>query len=123
MKKMYALYVIGIVMILVICGCGKKETRDFHMENHAWTFANIVDSTTGTIIACGENEREKYPEAKVLDMVCEFRDNVMVIRDVNSGNGKEFSYTDLTRFLTERIMYKKQLDHVKAIAQGSVTHE
>ena len=79
------------------------------MENHAWTFANIVDSTTGTIIACGENEREKYPEAKVLDMVCEFRDNVMVIRDVNSGNGKEFSYSSIGKD-TNSMIYKLILE-------------
>lgn len=48
---------------------------------------------------------------------------ILLENDILVIDGKEFSYTDLTRFLTERVMYKKQLDHVKAIAQGSVTHE
>lgn len=38
-------------------------------------------------------------------------------------DGKEFSYNQLTSFLTERIIYKKQVEHVKSIAKGGVTHE
>lgn len=38
-------------------------------------------------------------------------------------DGKEFSYNDLTRFLTERVLYKKQLETVKELAQGGVSSE
>ena len=42
--------------------------------------------------------------------------------DILVLDGKEFSYHDLTRFLTERVQYKRQLDYVKAMA-GSVSNE
>ena len=45
------------------------------------------------------------------------KDDILVI------DGKEFSYHDLTRFLTERVLYKKQLETVKSIAQGGVSSE
>ena len=42
--------------------------------------------------------------------------------DILVLDGKEFSYHDLTRFLTERVKYKKQIECVKAMA-GSVSNE
>ena len=38
-------------------------------------------------------------------------------------DGVELTTEELKTFLTERIIFKKQLDHVRSIAQGSVTHE
>ena len=43
------------------------------------------------------------------------KDDILVI------DGKEFSYDQLTRYLTERIIFKKQIETVKSIAQGSVS--
>ena len=40
----------------------------------------------------------------------------------NEFNGKEFSYHELTRFLTERVQYKKQLETAIGTAAGDV-HE
>ena len=48
---------------------------------------------------------------------------VLIEGDILVLDGKEFSYTDLTRFLTERVIYKKQLDHVKELATGGVSNE
>ena len=45
------------------------------------------------------------------------KDDILVI------DGKEFSYNDLTRFLTERVIYKKQIESVNAIFKGDVTNE
>ena len=36
-------------------------------------------------------------------------------------DGKEFSYDQLTGYLTERFILKKQLDYVKSVAQGGVS--
>ena len=36
-------------------------------------------------------------------------------------DGKEFSYDQLTGYLTERVILKKQLDYVKSVAQGGVS--
>ena len=44
------------------------------------------------------------------------KDDILVI------DGKEFSYQELTRFLTERVQYKKQLETVISTAAGDV-HE
>lgn len=44
------------------------------------------------------------------------KDDILVI------DGKEFSYHDLTRFLTERVLYKKQLEVVRE-TKGGVTSE
>lgn len=48
---------------------------------------------------------------------------ILLEEDILVLDGKEFSYHDLTRFLTERIMYKKQIECVKAMAEGSVSNE
>lgn len=45
------------------------------------------------------------------------KDDIIVI------DGKEFSYNDLTRYLAERITYKRQLDYVRNLAQGGVSSE
>ena len=38
-------------------------------------------------------------------------------------DGKEFTYDQLTGYLTERVVFKKQLDYVKSIATGGVSNE
>ena len=38
-------------------------------------------------------------------------------------DGVEITAEELKTYLTERIIFKKQLDHVRSIAQGSVTNE
>ena len=43
------------------------------------------------------------------------KDDILVI------DGKEFSYNDLTRFLTERVLYKKQLETVRTIFDGGAS--
>ena len=43
--------------------------------------------------------------------------------DILILDGKEFSYSDLTRFLTERVIYKKQVETVKRIATGGGVNE
>ena len=45
---------------------------------------------------------------------------ILLENDILVIDGKEFSYHDLTRFLTERVLYKKQLETVKNIAKGEV---
>ena len=44
MKKSSILILLGVFLLFVLSGCGKKETRDFHIENHTWTFLEVVGS-------------------------------------------------------------------------------
>ena len=55
---------------------------------------------------------------EVVEMKIELKEEDTLILD-----GKEFSYNQLTSFLTERVIYKKQVEHVKSMANGGVTHE
>jgi len=43
------------------------------------------------------------------------KDDILVI------DGKEFSYNQLTGYLTERLILKKQLEVVKSIGQGGAS--
>ena len=43
------------------------------------------------------------------------KDDILVI------DGKEFSYNQLTGYLTERLILKKQLEVVKSISQGGAS--
>ena len=46
---------------------------------------------------------------------------ILLENDILVIDGKEFSYHDLTRFLTERLILKKQLEVVKSIGQGGAS--
>lgn len=43
---------------------------------------------------------------------------ILLEGDVLVLDGKEFSYSQLTNFLTERVILKRQLAYVKSIANG-----
>jgi len=47
---------------------------------------------------------------------------ILLENDILVIDGKEFSYNDLTRFLTERLILKKQLQVVKD-TNGGVTSD
>ena len=46
---------------------------------------------------------------------------ILLENDILVIDGKEFSYHDLTRFLTERVLYKKQLETVRTIFDGGAS--
>lgn len=124
MKRIIILGLISLMILAVISGCSKKDTRDFDIENHTWTFSNMVDSANGTIVACGENERENYPDAKVLDLSCVAKTNVLAIREVESGSGKEISYSGIgkdTNSMTYKLILDKGDESVEGMAVSGIT--
>ena len=127
MKKVHRLklaYLICLVMILTIVGCGKKDTRDFNIENHVWSFSSMVDSTTGTVIACTQAEQENYLDAQVMELTCEAKTNVMAIREGNSGNGKEISYSGIgkdTNSMTYKLILGSGDSTVEGMAVSGIT--
>ena len=124
MKNIPVLSLLCIMMMLAVAGCGKKDSRDFNMEQHSWSFSNMVDSTTGTIIACAQAEQENYPEAKVMELICEAKTNVMAIREANSGNGKEISYSGIgkdTNSMTYKLILEDGDRTVEGMAVSGIT--
>ena len=110
MKRIIILGLISLMILAAVGGCGKKDSRDFNVENHTWTFSNMVDSTNGIVIACGEAEQENYPDAKVLDLNCIAKTNVLEIREKKTGNGKEISYSGIgkdTNSMTYKLVLEK----------------
>lgn len=124
MKKALVLSLVAVLMICVISGCGSKDTRDFSVENHNWTFINMVDNEKGTITACAEEQSELYPEAEVLELSCKASTNVMAIRDEETGNGAEVSYSGVgkdTNSITYELVYQDGDETVKGMAVSSIT--
>ena len=48
---------------------------------------------------------------------------ILLKGDILVLDGKEFTYDQLTGYLTERVVFKKQLDYVKSVAHGGVVNE
>ena len=48
---------------------------------------------------------------------------ILLENDILVIDGKEISYDQLTGYLTERVILRKQLDYVKSIAKGGVINE
>ena len=46
---------------------------------------------------------------------------ILLENDILVIDGKEFSYNQLTGYLTERLILKKQLEVVKSIGQGGAS--
>ena len=124
MKRTIRVVLISLMILAVISGCGKKDSRDFNLENHTWTFSNMVDSANGIVIACGEAEQENYPNAKVLDLHCVANTNVMEIREKKTGNGKEISYSGSgkdTNSMTYKLVLEKENESVEGMAVSGIT--
>ena len=123
MKRAIVLGFIGLMMLMVISGSGKKYTYDFSVENHEWVFSNALDSEAGVVIGCSEAEKENYPEAEVMDLTCEASDYVMVLGDGN-GNSYEVSYRLKTKNLNAKIydlVYENDEGKISGTALSSVT--
>ncbi|MBR5267890.1 MAG: hypothetical protein IKU20_06840 [Lachnospiraceae bacterium] len=124
MKRIIILGLISLMILAVISGCGKTDTRDFNIENHTWTFSNVVDSVNGMVVACGEAEQEHYPDAKVLDLSCVAKNNVIAIREEKSGNGNEISYSGVgkdTNSMTYKLVFDKGNESVEGMAVSGIT--
>ena len=66
------------------------------------------------VVAATMKHHENPCEVKEMKKIL-LKDDILVI------DGKEFSYDQLTRYLTERIIFKKQIETVKSIAQGGAS--
>ncbi|MBE5972138.1 MAG: hypothetical protein E7246_06410 [Lachnoclostridium sp.] len=124
MRKAILLGLISLMILAVVSGCGNKDTRDFLIENHNWTFVNMVDSESGTVTACAKDQTELYPEAEVLELTCKASTNVLAIRDKETGNGKEISYSGIGKD-TNAIIYELVLvdreETIEGMAVSSIT--
>lgn len=123
MKKASILGFIACFMILVISGCGSKDTRDFNIENHSWVFSNMVSSENGEIVACGENVGEQYPDVHVIAVTCSAADGILSV-GTEDGERLDFSYQMTgkdTNSLIYELVYRKGDEEVKGMAVSSMT--
>lgn len=106
MKKSSILILFSVFLMFVLSGCGKKETRDFHMENHAWTFSEVVGS-----------------ENPVSDLECSAVDETLTIQSAN-GDKWELTYKISgkdTNSLIYELEYVNGTEAVKGMAVSSIT--
>ena len=123
MKKVLILSVITVFMLLVISGCGSKDTRDFNIENHSWVFSNMVSSENGEIVSCGETVSEQYPDVPVITMTCNAVDGILSVETAD-GERLDFSYQMTgkdTNSLIYELVYQKSDEAVKGMAVSSMT--
>ena len=124
MKKTWMFGVMICLMLSMISGCGNKNDYDFLIENHNWQFSSMVDSEHGTIAACSEEMAEVNPEAEVRDIVCMANSNVLAIRDAETGNGKEISYSGIakdTNSLTYKLVMQDGNETIEGMAVSGIT--
>jgi len=123
MKNAGILGFIVCFMLLVISGCGSKDTRDFNIENHNWIFSNMVSSESGEVTACGESVSEKYPDVQTIVMSCEAEDGNLTI-GVADAPVLEFQYQASgkdTNSLIYELTYQNGSEVVKGMAVSSIT--
>ena len=123
MKKASILGFIACFMILVISGCGSKDTRDFNIENHGWVFSNMVSGENGEIVACGETVSEQYSDVPIIAMTCSAADGILSVGTAD-GERLDFSYQMTgkdTNSLIYELVYRKGDEEVKGMAVSSMT--
>ena len=106
MKKASILVFVSIWVLFVISGCGNKETRDFHIENHTWIFSEVAGS-----------------ENAVSDLECAAVDEILTIKSAN-GDKWELKYKISgkdTNSLIYELEYVDGTEAKKGMAVSSIT--
>ncbi len=82
----------GILLLFLISSAGCSQSSPLSLENHSWTFATLQSEEDGSIIACSDDKKPIYGDAKVMDLACQAEDGVLTLANTGTQEKWELSY-------------------------------
>ena len=82
----------GILLLFLISSAGCSQRSPLSLENHSWTFATLQSEEDGSIIACSDDKKPIYGDAKVMDLACQAEDGVLTLANTGTQEKWELSY-------------------------------
>ncbi|MBQ8600525.1 MAG: hypothetical protein IJ407_03995 [Clostridia bacterium] len=87
---------ISVLLVLTLClclgGC-KEETpaEPFAIESYEWEFSMIQDET-GTVVYCSKKNAALYPDAQILELGCDIKNNAILLEAPATDQNWSFAY-------------------------------
>ena len=118
-EKIGKIFLVFFAAALLLCGCSEKDDGGF--ENTKWVLDTVQDiKNGGKIIACSEESKSLYENAKVINFVCRADKNNVIFENI-AENQKYSGTYDTVESTDKTVIYRITVDGKEGIASVSDT--